>query len=205
MARPAYSQPEVREIRKRIRGSALRVFQREDYRGASLRKIAGEMGWSSAALYRYYSGKDELFAAIRAEGFESVGTLIATTRRAASSPTAAVRSVVHAYIRFALEEPGLYRLMFELDQGEVPARDEVRRARELAFEQARRLADDAIAAGIMRGDRNTVAHVFWIAVHGLIASELAGQLDLGRSLDELIDPVIVLLTGRLGALQGGKQ
>ena len=204
MARPAYSEPEVDGIRGRIRAVALQVFQEHGYRGASLRKIATAMGWSSAAIYRYYAGKDELFAAIRVEGFAQVRELLANEKQKADSPTAAVRNTVQAYLHFAIEEPGLYRLMYELDQGEVPARDDVHGARQRAFEEARGIADDAIAAGIMRGDRNVVAHLFWIVLHGVVALKLAGQLDLGASLDDLIDPILALLNARLDAVQGGK-
>jgi AcrR family transcriptional regulator len=204
VARPAYSEPEVDEIRGRIRAVALQIFQEQGYRSASLRKIATAMGWSSAAIYRYYAGKDELFAAIRVEGFARIREVLASERRKADSPAAAVRGTVQSYLRFAIEEPGLYRLMYELDQGEVPARDDVHAARQRAFEEARGIADDAIAAGIMRGDRNVVAHMFWIVVHGAVALELAGQLNLGVSLDDLTDPILALLNARLEAIQGGQ-
>ena len=38
-------------------------------------------------------------------------------------------------------------------------------------------------------DPDTVAHLFWAAVHGLVSLELAGKLNLGRDLASLVAPM----------------
>jgi hypothetical protein len=49
---------------------------------------------------------------------------------------------------------------------------------------------DAINRGDLVGDPLTVAHLFWSAIHGLIALHLAGKLVIGRTLDDLIEPAL---------------
>ena len=49
-----------------------------------------------------------------------------------------------------------------------------------------RILDEAADAGLIPGDAVTGAHVVWAAMHGLLTLHLAGQLTIGRTLDELI-------------------
>ncbi len=190
MGRPAYSEEEVETIRQGIRDHALRLLRRHGYRDVTLRQIATEMGWTPAALYRYFGSKDEIFASIRAEGFARIREILKRARDEAPSPLEAVRGAARAYFEFALGEPETFRVLYELDQGEMAASAEVKREREAAFSVARELAADAVEAGVFEGDPNRAAHLLWVACHGLLTLELAHQLDLGCSFDELVDPVL---------------
>ncbi len=91
MGRPAYSEEEVETIRQGIRDRALRLLRRHGYRDVTLRQIATELGWTPAALYRYFGSKDELFASIRAEGFTRIREILQRARDEASTPREAVR------------------------------------------------------------------------------------------------------------------
>ena len=190
MGRPAYSEEEVETIRQGIRDHALRLLRRHGYRDVTLKQIATEMGWTAAALYRYFGSKDELFASIRAEGFARIREILQRARDEAPSPLEAVRGTARAYFEFALREPETVRVLYELDQGQVAASAEVKREREGAFAVVREMVADAIDAGVLEGDPNRVAHLLWVFCHGLLTLELAHQLDLGCSFDELVDPII---------------
>ncbi len=51
-------------VRTRILESAHRVFSQKGYREATMDEIAGGLGLSKPALYRYYKSKEELFREI---------------------------------------------------------------------------------------------------------------------------------------------
>ena len=51
-------------VRTRILESAHRVFSQKGYREATMDEIAGGLGLSKPALYRYYTSKEELFREI---------------------------------------------------------------------------------------------------------------------------------------------
>jgi hypothetical protein len=51
----------------------------------------------------------------------------------------------------------------------------------------------AVDAGVVAGDPDIVAHVFWASVHGLVSLALAGKLQLGPTLDDLVEPVMRML------------
>lgn len=60
------------DAQDRIERAALRVFAREGYAGATVRRIAREAGVSQGLLYNYYPGKRELLAAIVARSMADV-------------------------------------------------------------------------------------------------------------------------------------
>jgi len=194
VARPAYSSDRVDEIQREILSAALLVFRRDGHRGLSLRAIAKQLGWTSAALYRYFDGKGKLLDAIRVDGYRRVEERLASARRGASDPVDAARRAMRAYLGFAAEDPESFRLMYDLHQGEVPSAPEVRVARERAFDVARRIARDMVERGLLEGDPNLVAHVLWAGCHGLAALAMADQLDLGCSFEELVEPLLRQLT-----------
>ncbi len=196
MARPSYSTEQREEIEQRICSTAMALFTRHGYRSVSMRAIAAELGWSAPALYRYYGSKDDLLGSIRAAGFAQLESLLADVRAGTSSGLDAVMAAMRAYVMFGIEHSELYRLMYELDQGEITQLPEVGDARRRAFRQAELMAKDVLDQTGQPGDANQMAHLMWVAGHGLIALAVASQLDLGKTLDELIEPVIVtVLTG----------
>ena len=186
MARAAYSEDRVDEIQRRILAGAFEVIRSEGSSGLSLRRIAQELGWSAAALYRYFANKDELLNAIRAEGFVRMGRALETAIGNAASPCDAARGGMRAYLAFARDQPELFRLMYELHQAEVETGPEVRLQRERAFAVAERIASQD------PGVRNPklAAHLLWVSAHGLAALQMAEQLDLGCDYEDLIEPLM---------------
>lgn len=65
MTRKRLSRAERRaDTRERLLASALVVFAREGFGGASLEEIAEEAGFSTGAVYSAFGGKQELFLAV---------------------------------------------------------------------------------------------------------------------------------------------
>jgi AcrR family transcriptional regulator len=197
MARPAYSEDQIEAIHAEIRAHSIALFREGGVRGLTLRAVAKRMDWSAAALYRYFENKEDLLDSLRAEGFTRAGYALAQARESVDEPADAPRAVIRAYLDFAMEEPELFQLMFQLDQGAVPSGPKVRVERERAFEEARAVGVVAVEAGVFEGDANVAAHVLWAACHGLATLAIANQLDLGCRFEDLIDPLIERLTAPL--------
>jgi len=205
LARPAYTADKREEIVSRIKTTALTLFGNAGYRAVSLRAIANEMGLSAPALYRYYENKEALLGALRADGFHFLKNRLHEVRQTASSPVDAVSEAMKAYLDFAMTQPELYCLMYELDQGSISESSLAFSSRKSAFSEAEGLARDILKMTQRTGDANQMAHLFWINAHGLAALAVANQLDLGSNFDELIDPVInTMLNGVLLELKDGK-
>lgn len=89
--------------------AAEELVEREGLAAVSLREAARRAGVSHAAPYRHFSSRDALLAAVASRGFISLRDAF---ENAASMPGSFLLAVGQTYVRFALANPGLFRLMF---------------------------------------------------------------------------------------------
>lgn len=89
--------------------------------------IAARMGLSQAAVFRHFPTKDAIWRAVMDWVAEDLLRRIEQAARAAASPMAALEAVFHAHVNFALEYPGVPRMLFgELQRTEsTPAKEAV--------------------------------------------------------------------------------
>lgn len=166
---------EGHERRAEILAAAERIFVEHGYEGATIRKIADEVGLSSTALYMHFSEKGEILQEICRQAFES---LLASNRAAieqAGSPEERMREMMRAYVDFGFSNPNAYRLVYmtrpaELREGTQSA------AREMGaelFDTFQQVVGELEAAGRLRGDARTAAQAFWAGGHGVISLMIA--------------------------------
>ena len=158
--------------RAEILGAAERIFVAEGYEGATIRKIADEVGVSSTCLYMHFRDKEAILLEICTS---AMADLLETNRAIAALPIEAVervRAMLHSYIDFAIGHPNTYRLVF----GPSTLAATVRRqktARDLGeqcSETFNRVVREVAASGRLRtGDPDTVHKALWAACHGLAA------------------------------------
>jgi AcrR family transcriptional regulator len=74
----------------------------------SLRETARRVGVSATAVYRHFANKNELLASVAADGFRELAAAMET----AATGSDPLGGVGLAYFDFALQKPGLFRLMF---------------------------------------------------------------------------------------------
>ena len=173
--------------------AATRGFAAAGYAGVTLRGLAAELGVSPMTPYRYFRDKDEIFEAVRAASFGRFADAQARACAEAGEPRARLLALGRAYVGFAMREPGAYRLMFEMNRPGDAAHPELRHEQIRAWEPLRRAVEAAIRAGLLAGDVETVAQVFWSGLHGLVSLELAGAIHHGHSLDSLVEPMLATL------------
>lgn len=161
--------------RAEILEAAERIFVRDGYQGATIRKIADEVGVSSTALYMHFRDKDEILMEI-CEG--AIGALLAANTDLTGRPidsVVRVRLMLDAYMRFGFENPNTYWLTFCAVNSEIsPGKDtdaaELGRRCYACFKDA--IANIA-AEGRLRSDVDTAAQVLWAACHGVVSLRIA--------------------------------
>ena len=197
MARHALSEAEIDAFRRRTVVAAARLFARHGYGAVTMRAIAAELGTSPMAPYRYFDNKAEIFAMVRAEGYRRFADAQEQAFGSSSDPLARLLEMRTAYVRFAVDHPDEYRVMFELHQEPEQSHPELSRESHRAFALLEEAARRAIAAGVLAGEPTTVAHLLWSSLHGMVSLKLAGKLTLGRSLEELLlaPPLRLLVAG----------
>jgi AcrR family transcriptional regulator len=158
--------------RAEILEAAERIFLAEGYHGATIRKIADEVGVSSTALYMHFSDKDQILLEI-CDG--AIARLLEANEAIAAlnvDPIARVRLMAEGYVRFALTNPNAYQLVFS---SPMQAIAEDKQAATFAlgercFDKFLGVVREIAAAGRLRtGTPEAAAQVMWASCHGVVA------------------------------------
>lgn len=201
MSRASLTQEEIEENRSRVVEAATQLFVEEGFEAVTMRSIGRKLGRSAATPYSYFANKEEIFAEVRTRAFARFADALEEGTRDQANPVDRLKAMCRAYAGFARDNPDTYRLMFELRQGEMADYPPLKRARERSFAQPLNAALEAVDLALLQGDPLILAHTVWACCHGIVSLALAGQLDLGRSLDELVEPVIDAMLGAFRAPQ----
>ena len=88
--------------------AARQLLDETGMQAVGLRETARRVGVSATAAYRHFASKEDLIASVAAEGFLELG---AAMEGATRGPNALSRAGL-AYVEFAQQNRGLFRLMF---------------------------------------------------------------------------------------------
>ena len=154
----------------------------------TMRAIGGRLGVSRAAPYRHFPDKTALLIAVAVQGFERLRQRLESIA-AADSPSRVDR-LLHMgeeYVRFALEHPAHYRLMWGKEAIARQDEPELREAAGALLEHLVGVIESHQKSGeIAPGNPRARAYVAWSAVHGLASLLIEGQIDPKVDVDGLI-------------------
>ncbi|MCL4683606.1 TetR/AcrR family transcriptional regulator [Myxococcota bacterium] len=186
------SDAEIQSFRDSLCRVAAQRFAESGFAGVTLRSLAQELRVSPMTPYRYFRNKEEIWQAVRTDAFRRFGMSIEAAAHGIGCPLERIQAIGRAYLHFAQTEPHAYRIMFQLDPPDPnedwdPLQEEELRRGWLVLRGA---MEDGVRAGLLRGDPDELAHLSWISVHGLATLHLAGRLRLGRTIEDLVEPVL---------------
>jgi AcrR family transcriptional regulator len=173
-------------VARAILDAARDLFVSEGYRNVSMRKIAERIEYSPAAIYRYFSSKDDIFFALAEEGFHLLADQ--ATDQAVRSPLQEVRRAFLAFYDFSKAHPEYFALMF-LDRS-VPRLsqnwDRFAFVQDMKGHLASRIRA-CIAAGDLpaRLDPEAAVMVLAASVHGAAVVRLCDRLGAAEDADAL--------------------
>lgn len=196
MPRRELNREELEAGRRQILDVAMKLFSEQGYEGVTARSIAAALGWSPMKAYRYYRNKMAIFVAVRETAFLELTRAMQEAGDAVTSPLDRIYASGYAYIRFALENPHEYNLCFEVYQGDVEENQLMSEAAVSPWELALENYRQAKRAGFLKGDVVLATHLAWIGLHGLASLRVAERLNFGRSIEDLVDPVIDCVLAR---------
>ncbi len=153
----------------------------------SLREIARNVGVSATAVYRHFPDKAALLSALCGVGGERLAEAFREAMSGADEQRAAFRAMGRAYVKFALRNPSVFRLMMtqrppEGDRNETPC------ATEEPFGMLSDTLNALMPADTSQADRKIKRLQAWSMVHGLAMLMLDGQVPRDEA---LVDQVIV--------------
>ena len=157
------------DLRRTLIETALAMVTEEGAWNFTLREVARRAGVSHAAPYNHFADKSALLAEVAALGFQTLRRQMesATPRRARSAHQTLL-GIATAYIRFGVEQPAHYRLMFGPDLAERGRYPTLEEASDATFAVLTGALEKGQTAGEIRaGAVLDHAVAAWSLVHGL--------------------------------------
>ncbi len=189
------------DLHQQAHQQALTILREQGDTAISLRALAKELGVSSPALYRHFTDRESLLAELAITGFDALRDRLLSVDQ--SSPREALVNIGLVYIRFAQEEPNLYRLMFG---GRVLPKG-VHKHLDIAGKGAFSVLESTIARAQQTGYLKAVPLTLmtataWSLVHGFSQLSIDGHLPGTAAETCLAEGILnLLLDGSLRATE----
>jgi AcrR family transcriptional regulator len=165
------------QTRARLLTEARDLYLEVGYVEFSLREVARRARVSAPAVYRHFDSKEALLREVAGLGFRIFSSYLL---RALAAPSARERLLASAeqYLRFGLENPRDYRVIFMgavEDPLLLPKKkgDQHDPTFQFLVDRVRECMQDGV---LREGDADEAATIIWSHVHGLTSLRLSGHL-----------------------------
>ena len=168
------------------------LIQTGDEGAVSIRAIADAAGVTPPSIYLHFADKSELLAAVCEARFADLDRCMAEAAAGVDDPLEALWARGRAYVRFGLDNPEHYRILFMTRSGadaeprDVDCLPGLTAFSHLVEEVARCMAAGALAPG----DAFLVATGLWSAMHGVTSLLIARPDFPWPDLDTLLTHVL---------------
>ena len=164
------------DLQRALVEEALRTIQADGVEQLTLRAVSEQLGVSRTALYRHFSDKQALLAAVGREGFRMLRLALieALERHGGGRPGFEAMGI--AYVEFAVAHPAYYRVMFgrfiESCSKDAAFVEEATAAFQVLVDS---LVEQQSAGIVRRDDPLILARFVWSVVHGIAMLVIDGQ------------------------------
>lgn len=186
--------------RAEILDAAERIFIAEGYEGATIRKIADEVGVSSTALYMHFPDKSCILLEICER---TIRLLLERNREIAAKPldpVMRVRMMLEAYMRWGLQHPNAYQLVYSQPRpvSATPWPEDTTDLSTQCYNAFAGVVREIAACGRLRtGTADSASQAFWMSCHGVVAL-LSARPNFGWAAQEEL--IQVTLDGLMNGL-----
>jgi len=167
------------------------LVERSGAESLSMQAVAEEVGVRAPSLYKRFSDRAELLAAVELDVLASLRRALERAAKT-SKPAADLDEMGRAYRRFAKSHPRLYEMLFSRS---APRGADADRARA----EAAKPMIDRVAQLVGEKRALASARVVTAFVHGFVSMENAGAFRLGEGVDEAYELGLSMLLASLDA------
>ncbi|WP_027966619.1 TetR/AcrR family transcriptional regulator [Halomonas halocynthiae] len=183
--------------RKELTRQAAQLFVQEGYDRTTVRMLAKEMGIKSGSLFHHFSDKQEILAAVIEEGTKSALTIAHRALELSdSSPEARLHAMARAHLETLFTDRNAHVVaLYEWRRLDQPAKEYLVHLRDAYEALWQGVIDDALSAGLIKGDRFLVSCFVMGALNWTVRwYNPAGE----RTPEELADELVILIIQRGG-------
>lgn len=179
-------------LKEQIIDAAREVLLSRGYRNFSLRKIAAEIGVSATSIYLHFENKDDLVHTLIDEAIEELNARLQASVVQGVGPLSKLNALAREYVRFALDHPREYRVIYLVSSEEMTRypKEKFRRARK-GYEIVTSVLREGVESGIITEEKPRIAaYTFWAQLHGVMSVVLSKRLDTRIDQNEFIEEAI---------------
>jgi AcrR family transcriptional regulator len=176
------------DVRASILQASLSLMNEGGLGALSMREVARRAGVSHQAPYHYFADREAILAELAGDGFDRLyDYMMSAVGLARNSRADKNRALGEAYIRFALNNPEVFRLMFRCEMVDLLRYPDAKAKADRCFQL---VADTLGAGGGSTTDKTSPDLVpviaAWSAAHGLATLMLEGKLGdaFGDTMDQ---------------------
>ena len=180
---------EREEMKDLILEAAKRISIEEGFEKVSIRKIAEEIEYSPGTIYLYFKNRDEILFEIHNIAFQKFYEEQLKISHI-KEPFEKLREHGRVYIKFGLDNPDLYELMFivQAPGNEIESTQSWNEGMK-TFDFLRSNIQECLDAGYFKGsDANTLSIAMWSLVHGIVSLFLRKRMAMVPK--EFMKPVL---------------
>jgi AcrR family transcriptional regulator len=135
----------------------------------SIRAVADAVGVTAPSIYMHFADKNDLIFAVCEKHFQKFDEFLEEAGSASDDPLESLFLRGRAYVRFGLQNPEQYRILFMTKPALTPERfqDEGMIERMVAFQHLIEAVERCIEGGAFDGDPLELSLLFWSYAHGL--------------------------------------
>ncbi|WP_205509295.1 TetR/AcrR family transcriptional regulator [Longitalea arenae] len=191
------------DLRKAILDASMKLFVEQGYENVSIRKIADLIEYSPTTVYLYFKDKNEILFNLHEIGFQKMAEYTADIFTI-KNPVVRLHKMGEYYMKFGLENPEFYDLMFIL-QAPMEALQTIDNCQWKSGDQALGKLKETIQECmdknlIEKGDVHAIAMAIWGMVHGMVALAIRNRFDKLVPREEMVPMMNKGLTWLLNVL-----
>lgn len=170
---------EQQAVREKILAAARELFVKEGYEAVSMRKIADAVEFTPPAIYTHFKDKADLMHELCSRDFAALAEHFNRLAKVAD-PVERIYRIGMLYIRFAVENPNHYRLMFMTPHPEEiePDPEDLKKMGDPsqdAYAFLQMTVKEALQKGAFREehkDSELLTQMLWAGVHGVASLQI---------------------------------
>jgi AcrR family transcriptional regulator len=167
------------DLKSTILQGAKKLFLEKGIEQTTIRNIAQEIGCSIGTVYVYFKDKNDILNELHTQGFSQLGSEMKVLFNV-SDPMERLKALGRVYIQFALENPDMYDLMFNM-KAPIECLDDKHKEEwnegKSTFEVLRSTIQQCMQKGHFTGhELDPLSFAIWSAVHGMASLHISQRV-----------------------------
>jgi len=170
---------EKEELKALILQAAKKLFLEKGIEKTTMRNIANEIEYSVGTVYVYYKDKNDILHDLHTQGFKQLGGEMKVLFNV-ENPMERIKALGRVYLQFAMENPDMYDLMFNMkapmDFLESEYKADWNEGKD-TFNVLRSTINQCMEKGHFRGHQlDPLSFAIWSTVHGMASLHISHRV-----------------------------